>query len=74
MRRILIEGDKKMVVEKLEEALADLREDDRGYVQAVGGESPAHPNVEIEFAGHDPSEDPDGDWSQLQVGYEEVPD
>jgi hypothetical protein len=73
MRRILIEGDKKMVVEKLETALADLKEDDRGYVQATAS-ADSQPNVEIEFAGHDPSEDPEGDWSDLFVSYEEVPD
>lgn len=72
MRRIIIEGDKKLVVEKLEEALADLKEDDRGYVQANSGGTA--PNVEVEFAGHDPSEDPEGDWSELTVGYQEAPD
>lgn len=72
MRRVVIEGDKKLVVEKLEEALYDLKEDDRGFVQASSGGT--DPNIEVEFAGSDPSEDPEGDWSELTVSYQDVPD
>jgi hypothetical protein len=73
MRRIKIDGDKKKIVEQLEEALENVKNDEEGYFTAnfgVGGQ----PKCEIEFAGADPSEDPEGDWSELSVEYQEVPD
>lgn len=68
MRRIIVEGTTELMVEKLEEAIEDVREGNPGYVIAK------HSNVEIEFSPSDPSEDPSGDWSELQADFQEVPD
>lgn len=68
MRRIIIEGAKDLMVEKLEEAIEEVREGNPGYVVAE------HSSVEVEFSPSDPSEDPSGDWSKLQADFQEVPD
>lgn len=70
MRQIIISGDKKLVQEQLESALEDVKEGNPGYVSAKEGTPPA----DIEFSPCDPSEDPEGDWSELEVEYREVPD
>lgn len=70
MRRIIVQGEKTKIVQKLEEALAEVVEGEPGYVVCNMGD----PKCEIEFAPSDKSEDPDADWSELQVDYREVPD
>lgn len=72
MRRIIITGPGALVGEKLQEALDDLTEDGRGYVQAEGVEgSTLQPNVEVEFAALE--EEVDGEEG-LSVHIEDVPD
>lgn len=70
MRRIIVEGDREMMVEKMEEALEEVRQGNPGYVVCNNGD----PKCEVEFSPSDKSEDPEGDWSELGVEYREVPD
>lgn len=70
MRRITVEGSTELMVERLEAVLEDVRQGNPGHLEGlVGGREP---DAEIEFLPADPSEDPDGDWSDLSVEYREV--
>lgn len=66
-RKIIVEGSFDLLIDRLESVLDDLRSGNSGYLEDLMGQ----PNAEIEFAGADPSEDPEGDWTTLEVSYME---
>lgn len=70
MRRIVIEGDRKVLGDQLETALAEVANGESGYITANLGD----PTCEVEFVPCDPEEDPDADWTELQARFSEVPD
>lgn len=71
MRQIIVEGSTELMVERLERVLEDVRAGNPGHLENLLG-SRYEPNAEIEFSPSDPSEDPEGDWSELSVSYREV--
>lgn len=67
-RQITVEGSTELMVEKLEEVLTDVRAGNPGHLENLMGD----PNGEIQFMPSDPSEDPEGDWSELMIDWREV--